>query len=175
MTMLCTNPLTDFESLIFRGPPADVVTWQGRRALRLNGLVIVPDLTLDEGSLEVQIGSDGAAYPGLVFRAADILNYELAYAQPHTSGQWDALQYDPVFHGVNTWQLRHGAGAQPVATAPSGSWFTFKIDFKADLESPITPGTHTLTAKLKMTEPFGWGMRLSVRGGQFSWLPAELG
>jgi len=58
----------------------------------------------------VLIGADEPAYPGIAFRVADVLNFELAYAVPHVSGQWDALQYDPVFHG---WAVRSQTVAVP--------------------------------------------------------------
>jgi hypothetical protein len=44
------------------------------------------------------------------------------------SGEWDALQYDPVFHGSNTWQLYHGPGYQREAQVPTGRWFRLKVD-----------------------------------------------
>jgi hypothetical protein len=123
--------LTNLNELIIRdGSEADIVTWQGHPCLRLNGLAVVPDLQLSEGSIEVDIGADGTSYCGIAFRIMDTLNYELAYAQPHTSGRWDALQYDPVFHGCNTWQLFHGPGAQQVAEVPTGEWFHLRVDFK---------------------------------------------
>ncbi len=113
-----------------RNQDASVVTWQGYPCLRLNGLAIVSDLFLEEGSVEACIGSDDVSYCGLAFRIRDTLNFELAYAQPHTSGRWDALQYDPVFHGSNTWQLYHGPGFQQTAEVPMGKWFRFRADFK---------------------------------------------
>jgi hypothetical protein len=130
MAIIYENRLTDLQGLFVRDPAAEIVDWQGRRALRLNGLAVIPDLSNSEGSIEVQIGSDGAAYPGIVFHLSDVNNYELAYAQPHTSGVWDAIQYDPVFHGSNTWQLYYGANAQHTAEVPLGNWFRFKIDFQ---------------------------------------------
>jgi hypothetical protein len=108
---------------------AEMVTWQGREALRLeNGLVLAPRGPMRDLSMEVLIGTEGAAYPGVAFRVADVSNYELAYAVPHVSGQWDALQYDPVFHGSNTWQLYHGPGYQREAEVPTGRWFRLKLD-----------------------------------------------
>lgn len=132
MKTLYEAELTDIRQLCIRASEADVVEWQGQPALRLNGLVLIPDLSLTEASIEVDIGAEGAAYPGIVFRAADTLNYELAYAQPHTGGQWDALQYDPVFHGSNTWQLYHGEGFQQAADVPLNQWFTLRVDFAGD-------------------------------------------
>ncbi len=110
-----------------------VVTWQGQEALRLNGLVLLPDVELADGHLAVRIGADGPCYAGLAFRAADRGNHELVYAQPHTSGGWDALQYDPVHRGSNTWQLHHGPGWQQTATVPTGRWFDLRVDFADDL------------------------------------------
>lgn len=109
---------------------AEAVTWQGREGLRLeDGLALVPDCRLADASIEVLIGVEGPAYPGVAFRVTDILNYELAYAVPHVSGQWDALQYDPVFHGSNTWQVHHGPSYQGAAEVPTGRWFRLRVDF----------------------------------------------
>jgi hypothetical protein len=133
MTTIAQNPLTDLDSLVIRAAGADagerIVTWQGRQALRLeNGLVLLPGVKPADARVEVWIGSEGPAYPGVAFRVADVHNYELAYAVPHVSGQWDALQYDPVFHGSNTWQLYRGPGYQHAAEVPTGRWFRLAVE-----------------------------------------------
>ena len=123
-------PLNSLNGLNIQAQHAEILTWQGREALRLeNGLALLSDILMADASVEVMIGTDGSAYPGIAFRAMDVLNYELAYAVPHVSGQWDAIQYDPVFHGSNTWQLYQGAGYQQTAQVPTGEWFRFKLDF----------------------------------------------
>ena len=130
MATLFENILTSLLDLEIRAAQAEVVTWQGREALRLeNGLALIPDQRATDASMEVLIGADGPAYPGIAFRVADVLNFELAYAVPHVSGQWDALQYDPVFHRSNTWQLYHGPSYQRAAQVPTGRWFRLKVDF----------------------------------------------
>ena len=122
------------KEVFIRDPKPEICTWQGRKALQLSGqgasLVIVPGLCLSQGWIEVDIGSDGAAYPGIAFRVQDGLNYELGYIQPHTSGQWDALQYDPVFHGSNTWQLYYGSEAQKNVDVPVQTWHHLRIEFQ---------------------------------------------
>ncbi len=124
------DTLISLYDLEIRAAQAEVVTWQGREALRLeNGLALAPESGVKDASLEVLIGTDGSAYPGVAFRVADVLNFELAYAVPHVSGEWDALQYDPVFHGSNTWQLYHGPGYQREAQVPTGRWFRLKVDY----------------------------------------------
>jgi hypothetical protein len=115
--------------LEIRAAQSEIVTWQGREALRLeNGLALTPGDGLKDTSIEVLVSTDGPAYSGVAFRVADLLNFELAYAVPHVSGEWDALQYDPVFHGSNTWQLHHGPGYQQEAQVPTGRWFQLKMD-----------------------------------------------
>jgi hypothetical protein len=88
----------------------------------------VPALEVLDARIEVEIGVEGACYPGIAFGVSDVLNYELAYAVPHCSGLWDALQYDPVFHGSNTWQLYHGQGYQQSALVPTGEWFRLRVN-----------------------------------------------
>ncbi len=130
MDILLEHPLTNPLDLEIRAAQAEVVTWQGREALWLeDGLALIPDRQMTGASIEVLIGADGPAYPGVAFCLADALNFELAYAVPHVSGQWDALQYDPVFHGSNTWQVYHGPGYQRATQVPTGRWFRLKVDF----------------------------------------------
>lgn len=152
-----TPELEDFYIL---DPAVESVTWQGRKALRLSGqgacLALLPQLSLSHGRIEADIASEGTAYPGIAFRVLDTHNYELAYAQPHTSGKWDALQYDPVFHGSNTWQMYHGPGAQQTVQVPLQTWFRLRIEFqgeqamiRVDEQSPL------LVSRLAHDHPAG--------------------
>jgi hypothetical protein len=165
MTLIYENDLSDPRNLYLRDAKAETVEWQGRRALKLDGLAVIPTLSLTEGHIEVQIGADGAAYPGLAFRVADVANYELAYAQPHTSGLWDAIQYDPVFHGSNTWQLHHGLPYQRLAPIPMGEWFTFSVDFKD--ECALILANHYLLVTNYLAHTHQYGMI-----GLWTFLPA---
>jgi hypothetical protein len=127
------HTLTTLSDLDVRAARAEVVTWQERKALRLeDGLALLPARPALDASVEVFVGADGPAYPGVAFRLADLLNFELAYAVPHVSGQWDALQYDPVFHASNTWQLYHGPGYQSAAQVPLSRWFRLRVDYCGD-------------------------------------------
>jgi hypothetical protein len=134
MALLLEREVLDPREFYIRDDSPELITWLGRKALRLTGkeasLVLHPGLSLAQGRIEVEIGTEGAAYPGIVFRAADTFNYELAYAQPHTSGNWDALQYDPVFHGSNTWQIYFGEPYQKPAEVPIGTWFRLRVEFR---------------------------------------------
>lgn len=128
MKMIYETDLTDLRQLDVQATAVDVVTWRGRKALHLNGLAVLRGLEATDATVEVDVCAEGSCYPGIAFRLGDALNFELAYAVPHCSGLWDALQYDPVFHGSNTWQLYHGEPYQKTATVPTGQWFRLRLD-----------------------------------------------
>ena len=133
MAVLHEGELTNLQALSLHASEAGVVKWQGHQALRLvDGLALIPGLEAGDVSIEVWMGAENPAYPGVAFRVADVANYELVYTVPHASGLWDALQYDPVFHGSNTWQLYHGPSYQKEATVPMGDWFRLKVDVHGD-------------------------------------------
>ncbi len=147
MSTLLTHALADLASLHLSARSAESASFAGRPALRLDGLALLPELAMEQGTLEVEIAAEGPAYPGLVFCAADTLNYELAYTQPHTSGAWDALQYDPVFHGANTWQLYHGEAYQRATEVPTGRWFTLRVAFQGRRASISVDGQAPLVVE----------------------------
>ncbi len=131
MTLLYEDDLSEVRRLSVHAADAEVVDWHGRPALKLvDGLALVPGLEVRDVSIEVFIGAEGPSYPGVAFRAVDVSNFELVYGVPHVSGSWDAVQYDPVFHGSNTWQLYHGPSYQKEALVPTDEWFRLRVDAK---------------------------------------------
>jgi hypothetical protein len=161
MTLIADNEIPDLaEGFLSDRAAPERMNWRGRECLRLSGetaaLFLLPDLKISRGRIEVEIGAEGTAYPGIVFRAADSLNYELAYAQPHTSGEWDAIQYDPVFHGTNTWQLYHGERYQKAAVVPTGEWFTLGVEF-AGRRARIRVGDQPPLHVARLAHPMGAG------------------
>ncbi len=100
----------------------------GLSVMKLDGMIVFPEQDISDASIEVEILAQEPCYPGIAFRIADDNNYELAYAVPHASGQPDAIQYDPVFNGSNTWQLHNGEPYQKSADIPMGEWYSLRID-----------------------------------------------
>jgi hypothetical protein len=108
--------LTDLHDLVIHAEKAEAVTWQGRQALRLeNGLALVPESGVQDASIEVMIGTEGPAYPGVAFRLADVLNYELAYAVRHVRVR-------------SKIQLSKAASSNPLTTATRTPCHTLKYD-----------------------------------------------
>jgi hypothetical protein len=162
------DTLISLNDLEIRAAQAEIVTWRGREALRLeDGLALAAEGGVRDASIEVLIGTEGPAYPGVAFRFADVLNFELAYAVPHVSGQWDALQYDPVFHGSNTWQLYHGPGYQRQAEVPTGRWFQLRIGFCGTRAAVSVDGQPPLVVE-QLARPIATG-----RFGLWTFRPAH--
>ncbi len=125
---LFVHPLDTLDSLEIHAATARIVEENEGKALELEGILLIPELELQDAGVEVEILAPAPCYPGIVFRYADLRTYELAYVVPAASGQSDAIQYDPVFNGSNTWQLHNGPAYQRQATVPTGEWFTLRID-----------------------------------------------
>jgi len=158
MTTLFEDPLTNLLNLDVHAAQAEIVSWQGREALRLeDSVALVPARQTADASIEVLIGADGPAYPGVAFRVVDVANYELAYAVPHVSGEWDALQYDPVFHGSNTWQVYHGPSYQRATQVPTGRWFRLKVAFCGARAAVSVDGQRPLVVE-RLARPSTAGM-----------------
>lgn len=130
--VLASFPLDTTEGFTEHVSSAEVVEVEGGPALKLEGMVLAPEIEAGDVGIEVEILAEQPCYPGIVFRFADPTNYELAYAVPHASGQPDAIQYDPVFNGANTWQLHSGVAYQQFAEIPTGEWFTLRLDVVGD-------------------------------------------
>jgi hypothetical protein len=127
-----SHRLDTLEGLEITAGTAEIVEDQGGRVLQLDGLVLVPGLELADAGIEVEVCAPAPCYPGIAFRFRDLNAFELAYAVPAVSGQSDAIQYDPIFNGSNTWQLHTGPAYQKQAIVPTGEWFTLRIDVEGE-------------------------------------------
>ncbi|HEV3457981.1 MAG TPA: hypothetical protein VHG32_15560 [Thermoanaerobaculia bacterium] len=102
-----------------------------RRSLYLKGgIATVAGARLTDGWIEFDIAfARERGFVGGVWRVQDPGNYEEFYLRPHQSGNPDATQYTPVFHGLLSWQLYHG----PRYTVPIAhrfdEWIRVRIAF----------------------------------------------
>lgn len=126
---IALDPVTRLE---IYAEKAEILNKDGSPALSLNGLVLIPSLVVDDAALEVEMYVEEDCCPGILFRALDQRNFELAYAAPHNSEQANVIQYDPVFMGSNTWQIYSGSNYQTKAKIQKRQWFRFRIDMIGD-------------------------------------------
>jgi hypothetical protein len=119
----------------------------GRKSLFLKGgTAFVTDARFANGSIEFDVAFSGErGFMGGVWRAQDDKNYEEFYLRPHQSGNPDATQYTPVFHGIEGWQLYHGPRYTVPITHRFNEWTHVKILFAGaraevyvrDMEKPV--------------------------------------
>jgi hypothetical protein len=111
-----------------RGTSA-VVEHLGRPALR--GGAALTGATLQDGVIEVDVAMDGRrCFPGIVFRMQSPAEAEYVYLRPHRSGEPVALQYTPLFNGLDAWQLYHGTGFTAAADIPHDRWVHLRLEVK---------------------------------------------
>lgn len=112
---------------------AEMVTFQGRQALKLNrGNATFTGEDFYNGLIEFDLWMPKArGFGGLNFRA-DGKNSENFYLRPHLSGMPDANQYMPVFNNNSAWQILHGARYSAPTTYNHGSWIKVKLAIKDD-------------------------------------------
>jgi hypothetical protein len=118
----------------------------GRTSLYLKGgIATVAGARLTDGCIEFDVAFGGErGFMGGVWRVQDAENYEEFYVRPHQSGNPDANQYTPVFHGVAGWQLYHGPRYTVPVAYRCGEWIRLRILFAGsqaeiyidDLETP---------------------------------------
>src|SRR5438045_8479947 len=79
-----------------------VESYLGQSALMLlNGAAWLKGSSFENGTIEFDVAfSKALAFPGIAFRAITHDDYELFYMRATLSGEPDATQYTPVFHGL---------------------------------------------------------------------------
>ncbi|MBN1885677.1 MAG: SMP-30/gluconolactonase/LRE family protein [Candidatus Krumholzibacteriota bacterium] len=144
----------------------------GRNAL--TGNAFLPDAAFGDGVIEFDIALTGErGYPGIIFRARDMENYERFYIRPHRLGLYpDALQYVPSINGISGWQLYNGDGFTAGREMPVGKWVHLRLEVSGS-RARLFVGDETAPAlvmdHLKHGESSGWlGLMSSGSDAWFS-------
>ena len=127
--LLAQSAPAPFDSARWNRGASTVVEHLGRAALR--GGAILTDAAFQDGVIEVDVAMDGRrCFPGIVFRMQSPAEAEYVYLRPHRSGEPVALQYTPLFNGLDAWQLYHGPGFGAAAEIPHDRWVHLKLEVK---------------------------------------------
>jgi hypothetical protein len=116
-----------------QGAEAQVVEFQGRRALHLRGAIAhLADANFDTGVIEfdMAIPSTAPSFPGVYFRGQDDANYEHFYVRPHQNGNPDSMQYTPFINNMTSWQIYKEYNAQ--TRFPINEWFHVRMEIAGD-------------------------------------------
>ena len=124
----------DSERWRWNAAEARVEDYLGRKSLHLRGgTATIADLSFTHGAIEFDLAFSGErGFMGGIWRVEDSKNYEELYVRPHQSGNPDANQYTPVFHGVSGWQLYHGPRYSVPVAYRFNEWIHVKIVFSGE-------------------------------------------
>jgi hypothetical protein len=113
----------------FRADESRIEEHLGRKSLYLKaGFALVKDSKFTDGIIEFDVAfSEERNFIGAVFRWQDFQNHEQFYIRPHQSGNPDANQYQPVFNGVDAWQLYYGERYSAPTKYEFNQWLHIKI------------------------------------------------
>lgn len=130
---LVSVPL-DSSAWSWRPGDASIEGFRGRRCLAFAPTVdllgSVTGVELTDGVVEIDLAvTRERAFHGVAFRVRDDDNYESFYVRPHQVGNDDAIQYNPVFNAIASWQLHHGPGFWAPIAFPIDEWFTVRLVF----------------------------------------------
>jgi len=124
-----------------------VESYLGRQSLYLeHGIASVAGVNFINGSIEFDMAfSADRGFMGAIWRVQDTKDYEEFYLRPHQSGNPDASQYTPVFHGIEGWQLYHGERYSVPLVHRFNEWTHVKVVFSGaqadiyidDMENPV--------------------------------------
>ncbi|MFC1544806.1 hypothetical protein ACFL4X_01435 [Gemmatimonadota bacterium] len=127
---IAQSDVVDFESgrWVFQGSDTKVESYLGEKSI--SGSAYLKDVEFENGTIEVDIAFEGsAAFAGIYFRLQSPENYEEFYLRPHKSNLPGALQYMPVFNGLESWQLYNGKGFTADGVAiPHKRWLHMKME-----------------------------------------------
>ena len=128
--VLAQNDIVDFGSDRWELKNGEIVEYLDRTCL--SGYALLKEVVFENGIIEVDIAvkdNKVRGYPGIIFRMQSPEDYERFYIRPHRASLYpDALQYMPVFNGVDCWQLYNGNGYTANADIPAQQWVHVKME-----------------------------------------------
>lgn len=148
----------DFDGPLFVKTGSRVVEHLGVRSLRGGGTLTEP--LLADGTIDVDLTMDGSrAFVGVAFRMRAEGEAEWFYLRPHRSGTPVALQYTPVFNGLDAWQLYTGPGFTGTAEIPSRRWVHLRLEFAGSQARAFLDGSdRPVLVMHDLKRPAGPGM-----------------
>ena len=146
------------------------VSWLGREALMLGGAgpVLAPVAPEPPYTIRATVsGGAGESYVGVCFHVEDAENFESIYLAPHAGGLPEAIQYDPIIKGSNTWQIFGDAGGIAAAPLRPQHWHSLRVDVWTDVSQVYVDdesrprATFTLRSGVRQGRVGLWGYLLS--------------
>jgi len=110
-------------------PRAEFVEHLGRHSLRIaGGSAMLKGEQFQDGTVEVDVSAPAGGFAFLFFRAPTAKDREDVYLRMASSGTPDALQYQPTFGGMGSWQLYHGPGYTATVVFDARAWTHLRVE-----------------------------------------------
>lgn len=106
----------------------------GREGLYLvGGTAWLKDVDFLDGVIELDMAATGeTGFHGVRFRAVEPTEHEHVYLRPHLSDRPDAVQYNPIFHGVSGWQIYADERYVQQVTIPVDRWVHVRVAVRGE-------------------------------------------
>ena len=129
LTSAAVSQTVEFDAARWNLDRAEVQYHEGRSSL--SGTALLRDVMIRDGLVEVDIYVTGAeSRPGIIVRHGENGAFERISLRPHRAGVFpDAVQYTPVFNGIESWQLYYGPGYTAEASIPTDRWTRLRLEF----------------------------------------------
>lgn len=132
------------------GDASGFVTDHNEPVLRLRGSASLDDFVFQDGTISFDVRlTHRAGFVGVRFRSAGT-DAEHVYLRPHRSGEWDALQYQPIMNGSPTWQLYRGEGYTAPVALPHGEWISIRIEVRGANADLFVDGQPEPTMRIRL-------------------------
>lgn len=137
----------------------------GREGLALhNGTAWLQGVMLRNGIIQFDLyAGPSLGFYGVIFRAVDHTNYEHFYLRPFLSGNPDATQYNPVYHGLSGWQLYTGPRFGLPVTIATDRWIHVELRVRDRRAEVYVDGTSLVFPALQR-EPVAGAIGLTSSG-----------
>jgi hypothetical protein len=160
------------EDWLLHDPMAQRVQWLGREALMLGGggANLAPVAPKPPYTIKATLsGGPAECYVGFCFHLAEAGNFETLYLSPHLGGQPEAIQYDPVINGSNTWQVFCDADSIAAVPLQKERWHVLRANVWPDIAQVYVDDEGSPRA----TFPLRLGARQG-RAGLWAYLPSYI-
>lgn len=93
------------------------------------GMLVAPDLTFLNGTIEFDVRADPGTFAGVAFRMQSNADYDIVYLVTDSTGRWFEAQYQGVYEGEASWQLYPGPGYLGTIprAASRGQWMHVRL------------------------------------------------
>ena len=148
-----------------------VETYKGRESLYMrDGTAWMKGVEFQDGVIEMDVAAPAIqGFHGIRFRAVTPFDHEHVYIRPHLSGKSDAVQYNPIYHGISSWQLYSEPRYALPVTIETDQWIHVRIAVQGSrMELSVDGELLVFPELVRDPESGAFGISSSGAAGRFA-------